>query len=124
MDPDLALFALAFSPADGTLASGGVGRRLALHDRTTWTPSDFLTLERPRMVAALAWSPDGSRLAVGDIDDASLSKGTIEIRNRGTRDLVARLDTAGAPASALAFVSADMVVGAFGRELRAWRGLR
>ena len=35
VDGDLSLFAVGFSPRDGTLASGGVDRRLTLRDATT-----------------------------------------------------------------------------------------
>ena len=38
VDGDLSLFALTFSPRDGTLASGGVDRRLTLRDPTTFKP--------------------------------------------------------------------------------------
>lgn len=57
VDGDLSLFALGFSPRDGTLASGGVNRRVTLHDPATFKPLNELTLQAPRMVATLAWSP-------------------------------------------------------------------
>ena len=47
VDSDLSLFALAFSPRDGTLASGGVDRRLTLRDATTFKPVGDLRSRRP-----------------------------------------------------------------------------
>ena len=120
IDSDLAFFALAFSPRDGTLASGGVGRRLTFHDPRTFKPAGTMTLPRPRMVSTLAWSPDGLTIAVGDLDDESLSKGTIQLVDAKTRATLADLDTGGVPATAVVFAAADTVVAATGRELRAW----
>ena len=37
-----------------------------------------MALQAPRMVATLAWSRDGRFIALGDIDDESLSKGGIQ----------------------------------------------
>ena len=85
VDGDLSLFALGFSPRDGTLASGGVDRRLTLRDPTTFKPVGELVLQAPRMVGALAWSPDGRFIALGDIDDETLSKGGIQIVDAASR---------------------------------------
>lgn len=120
IDSDLAFFALAFSPRDGMLASGGVGRQLTFHDPRTFKPAGSMTLPRPRMVSTLAWSPDGLTIAVGDLDDESLSKGSIQLVDPKTRATLADLDTGGVPPTALVFAAADTVVAALGRELRAW----
>ena len=121
VESDLSLFALGFSPRDGTLASGGVDRRLTLRDPTTFKPVGDLVLQAPRMVSALAWSPDGRFIALGDIDDETLSKGGIQIVNAVSRAVVTRLDTGNAPAGALVFAGdGGMVVGIVGRDLRAW----
>jgi WD40 repeat protein len=121
VDSDLSIFALAFSPRDGALASGGVDRRLTLRDPATFKPTSELALQAPRMVASLAWSPDGRLLAVGDLDDLTLSKGGIQIIEAATRAVVAVLDTGGVPASRVAFVAdGGMVVAILGRELHAW----
>lgn len=121
VDGDLSIFALAFSPRDGALASGGVDRRLTLRDPATFKPTGELALQAPRMVAALAWSPDGRFLAVGDLDDETLSKGGIQVVDAATRGVVAVLDTGGVPAARVAFVAdGGMVVAILGRELHAW----
>jgi WD40 repeat protein len=121
VDGDLSLFALAFSPRDGTLATGGVDRRLTLRDARTFAAVGELALPPPRMVASLAWSPDGRLIAIGDIDDKTLSRGSLEIVNATTRVVIARLDTGDAPVSSLAFVGSDpTIVAVIGRELRAW----
>jgi WD40 repeat protein len=121
VDGDSSLFALAFSPRDGTLAAGGVDRRLTLRDAQTFAAVGELALPPPRMVASLAWSLDGRFIAIGDIDDKTLSKGSIEIVDAATRAVVARLDTGDVPVSSLAFVGSDpTIVAVVGRELRAW----
>lgn len=121
VDGDLSLFALGFSPRDGTLASGGVNRRVTLHDPATFRPLNELTLQAPRMVATLAWSPDGRFIALGDLDDETLSKGGIQVFAAGSRAVVATLDTGNVPADALVFAGdGGMVVGIVGRDLRAW----
>jgi WD40 repeat protein len=121
VDSDLSIFALAFSPRDGALASGGVDRRLTLRDPATFKPTSELALQAPRMVASLAWSPDGRLLAVGDLDDLTLSKGGIQIIEAASRAVVAVLDTGGVPASRVAFVAdGGVVVAILGRELHAW----
>jgi WD40 repeat protein len=121
VDSDVAFFALAFSPRDGTLAAGGVNRRLTLHDPSTMKPTGTFALEKPRMVAALAWSPDGSAVALGDLDDETLSKGGLRIVDAGSRTVLAHLETGGAPASAITFVNASVAIAALGRDLRAWQ---
>ena len=123
VDSDLSLFALGFSPRDGTLASGGADRRLTLRDPTTFKPVGDLVLQAPRMVSALAWSPDGRFIALGDIDDETLSKGGIQVMDVASRAVVASLDTGNAPPGlgALVFAGgAGMVVAIVGRDLRAW----
>ncbi len=120
VDGLLSLFALGFSPRDGTLASGGVDRRLTLRHPTTFRPAGELALQAPRMVATLAWSPDGRFIALGDLDDETLSKGGVQVVDVGRRAVVAGLDTGGAPAGTLVFVNTGMVVATVGRDLRAW----
>lgn len=121
VDSDLSVFALAFSPRDGTLASGGVDRRLTLRDSTTFKAVGELALRAPRMVATLAWSQNGRFIALGDIDDETLSKGGIEVVDATSRATVASLDTGRVPADALVFAGdIGMVVGIVGRDLRAW----
>ena len=122
VDGDLSLFALGFSPRDGTLASGGVDRRLTLHETTTFEPVAHVSLQAPKLVAALAWSPDGRFIALGDVDDETLSKGGVQIVDADSRAIVASLDTGGTPVSRLAFAAAPLtVVAIVGRDLRGWR---
>jgi len=121
VDSDLSLFALGFSPRDGTLASGGVDRRMTLREPATFKTVGGLVLPPPRMIATLAWSPDGRFIAVGDIDDETLSKGGIQVVDVRGGGVVATLDTGGAPAAALVFArDIAIVVGSVGRDLRAW----
>ena len=120
VDGDLSLFALGFSPQNGTLAAGGVDRRLTLRDPNSFTPVGEMRLAAPKMVASLAWSPDGRFLAVGDIDDTTLSKGGIAIVDAATRAVVANLDTGGVPAFAATFVGDARVMAVVGRDLREW----
>ena len=121
VDGDLSLFALTFSPRDGTLASGGVDRRLTLRDATTFKPVGDLLLKAPRMVGTLAWSPDGRFIALGDIDDETLSKGGIQVVDAASRAVVASLETGNEPADTLVFVGdPGVVVASVGRDLRAW----
>lgn len=122
VDSDLSLFALGFSPRDGTLASGGVDRRLTLRETTTFKPVGHVSLPAPRMVAALAWSPDGRLIAMGDIDDETLSKGGVQIVDADSHAVVASLDTGGTPVRSMTFVAdPDTVVAIIGRDLRAWK---
>ena len=121
VDGDLSLFALGFSPRDGTLASGGVDRRLTLRDATTFKPVGDLRLTAPRMVDTLAWSPDGRFIALGDIDDETLSKGGIQVVDAASRAVVASLETGNEPAGTLVFAGdRGVVVAGVGRDLRAW----
>ncbi len=120
LDGGLSLFALAFNPADGTLAAGGVARRLTLYGPKTFEQAAGMTLEAPNMIAALAWSPDGRLLAIGHIDSDTLRKGGARVVDASTRAVVTTLDTGGAPTFGLAFAGPRTVVGAYGRELRAW----
>ena len=120
VDGVVSLFALKFSPTDGTLASGGVDRRLTLRDAATFKELRHVALPAPKMVAALAWAPDGRSIAVADIDDATLSKGGIEVLDAVSRAVLCRLDTGGIPASSLVFAGERTVVGAGGTRLRAW----
>jgi WD40 repeat protein len=121
VNSDLSIFALAFSPRDGTLASGGVDRRLTLRDATTFKAVGDLALQAPRMVATLAWSQNGRFIAVGDIDDETLSKGGIQVVDAASRAAVASLDTGRVPADALVFAGeVGTVVAVVGRDLRAW----
>jgi WD40 repeat protein len=120
VDGDLSLFSLGFSPRDGTLATGGVDRRLTFRDADAFAPVGELPLAAPKMVVSLVWSSDGRFLAVGDIDDTTLSKGGISIVDAASRAVVANLDTSGRPMSLLTFVPDGRVIGAVGRELRTW----
>jgi len=121
LDSDLSVFAVAFSPRDGTLASGGVDRTVTFHDTTTFRRGATLKLDAPRIVACLAWSADGRRLAVGDIDDLTLAKGGAELVDAATRRTVVTFETGGIPASRLAFLAdGGLVIGASERDLRAW----
>ncbi len=103
VDGTLSLFALKFSPTDGTLAAGGVDRRLTLRDAATFKELRHVALPAPKIVAALAWSPDGRLIAVGDIDDATLSKGGIEVFDAVSRAVICRFDTGAVPVSSMAF---------------------
>ena len=121
VDGDVSLFALGFSPRDGTLVSGGVDRRLTLRDATTFKPLGDLLLKAPRMVGTLAWSPDGRFIALGDIDDETLSKGGIQVVDAANRAVVASLETGNEPADTLVFAGGPgVVVASIGRDLRAW----
>ncbi len=117
---DLSLFALAFSPADGTLASGGADRRLTLRNPSTYKPVSEMALKAPWMVGTLAWSPDGHRIALGDLDDETLAKGTIQVLDAATRAVVRNLDTGNVAANAVVFLGQDSVVAVVKRDLRAW----
>jgi WD40 repeat protein len=121
VEGDLSLFALGFSPRDGTLASGGVDRRLTLRNPTTFKALRQVVLKAPLMVGTLAWSQDGRFIALGDLDDETLSKGGLQVLDAGSRAVVARLDTGGVPAGGLAFLGDSRVLVAIvGRDLRAW----
>ena len=121
VDGELALFALSFSPRDGTLAVGGVDRRLTLRDPVTLKPRGALSLRAPKMVATLAWSPDGRQIAMGDLDDETLSKGGLQIVDAQNRGTVTDLDTGGAPAAAVVFTAeGSSIVAIVSRELRSW----
>ena len=91
VENDVSMFAIAFSPRDGTLASGGVDRRVTFRDPKAYAPAGVFTLQAPKMVATLAWSPDGRLLAIGDVDDTTLSKGGLQIVDASTRAVVATL---------------------------------
>jgi WD40 repeat protein len=122
IDCGLSLFALDFSPRDGTLASGGVARRLTLRRISTFETIGELLLEAPNMIGALAWSPDGRRLAIGHIDSDSLSKGGVRAVDASTHAVLATLDTGNTPVSALAFSgNGGVIVASVGRDLRAWQ---
>ena len=45
------------------------------------------------MVGTLAWSPDGRFIALGDVDDETLSKGGIQVIDAVSRAVVASLET-------------------------------
>lgn len=116
---DLSLFAVTFSPRDGTLASGGVDRRLTLREPAAFRTVGELALKAPEMVATLAWSPDGALLALGDVDDTTLSKGGVRVLNAADRSVLGMLEIPG-PASNLVFVGARLLIGAGGSSLASW----
>ena len=121
VENDVSMFAIAFSPRDGTLASGGVDRRVTFRDPKAYAAAGVFILQAPKMVATLAWSPDGRLLAIGDLDDATLSKGGLQIIDASTRAVVAILDTGDAPASRIVFFGGGARLAAImGRELRVW----
>jgi WD40 repeat protein len=121
VDSDLSIFAVAFSPRDGTLASGGVDRRVTLRDASSFEPIGTFALAAPKMVATVAWSSDGRHLAVGDLDDETLSKGGVQVVDVASGAVVATLDTGGQPAGRVVFAGeGGVVIAAGARELRAW----
>ena len=120
IESDVSLFAAAFSPADGTLAAGGVDRRLTLRDPAGFATTGEFVVAAPRMVNTVAWSPDGRLLAVGDLDDETLSKGGIQVIDATTRAVVATLDTGNRPAIHLAFLNGSTIVAATGPNVRSW----
>ena len=85
VENDVSMFAIAFSPRHGTLASGGADRRVTFRDPKAYAGAGVFILQAPKMVATLAWSPDGRLLAIGDLDDATLSKGGLQIIDASTR---------------------------------------
>lgn len=120
IESDLSLFAVAFSPRGDVLVSGGVDRRITWRDPASWATTAEMTLRAPRMVGSIAWSPDGRFLAMGDIDDETLSKGGIQVIDAATRAIVATLDTGNDPAMQLAFVNGSTIVAASGPNVRSW----
>lgn len=120
IESDLSLWAVAFSPRGDVLASGGGDRRLTLRDASSFATTAESTLAAPRMVATLAWSPDGRHIALGDIDDVSLTKGGVEIVEAATPAVVARLDTGSVPATSLVVLPEGVIVAAIGSTLRSW----
>jgi WD40 repeat protein len=120
IESDLSLWAVAFSPRGDLLASGGGDRRLTLRDASSFATTAESTLAAPRMVATLAWSPDGRHIALGDIDDVSLTKGGVEIVEAATPAVVARLDTGSVPATSLVVLPEGVIVAAIGSTLRSW----
>jgi WD40 repeat protein len=120
IDSDLSLFALAFSPRGDIFVSGGVDRRLTWRDPDSWSTTGELRLQAPRLVAALAWSPDGRFLALADTDDETLSKGSIDLVDAGRRAVVATLETGGMPTTNLAVLPDGLVVAASRATLRSW----
>lgn len=121
VDNDLAFFALGFSPFDGTLASGGVDRHLTLRKADTFKPVGEMILPPHRMVATLAWSPSGRYIALGDLDDETLSKGGVQVIEAASRALVSNLDTGGTPVGGLVFANeGTAIIASLGPDLRAW----
>ena len=119
VDGALTTFAVAYSPKDGTLASGGTDRKVTLRNPKTMAPTIAFELAAPKIVAGLAWSPDGRRIAMSDIDDETLRKGGLQVVLAGTRTTV-ELDTGGLPPRLIAFMSDGRLVAQIGRDLRAW----
>ena len=119
VDGALTTFAVAYNPKDGTLASGGTDRKLTLRNPKTMAPTIAFELPAPKFVAGLAWSHDGQRIAMSDIDDETLRKGGLQVILAGTRTTV-ELDTGGVPPGLIAFMSDGRLVAQIGRDLRAW----
>ena len=119
VDGVLTTFAVAYSPKDGTLASGGTDRKLTLRDPKTMAPTVAFELPAPKIVAGIAWSPDGRYIAMSDIDDESLRKGGLQVVVAGTRTTVV-LETGGLPPRLIAFMSDGRLVAQIDRDLRAW----
>lgn len=121
VENDVSMFAAAFSPRDGTLATGGVDRRVTFRDPKNFAALGVITLTAPKMISTLAWSPDGRWLAIGDLDDETLSKGGLQVVDAATRAVVARLETGNVPAGRIVFFADGTRLAAImGRELRAW----
>jgi WD40 repeat protein len=107
--------AVVFS-SDGTrLTCGGAFGKLRFFDTATGDLSQRSRGHRTEL-QELAARPGW---ALGDIDDSPLSSGVL-VASAASRDVLAVLDTGGAPSVRLAFVDAGLVCGAVGRELRAW----
>lgn len=119
VDGVLTTFAVAYSPKDGTLASGGTDRKVTLRDPKTMAPTVAFELLAPKIVAKLAWSPDGRHIALSDIDDETLRKGGLQVVVAGTRTTV-ELETGGVPPRLIAFMSDGRLVAQIDRDLRAW----
>jgi WD40 repeat protein len=120
VDCDVTMLAVAFSPMDGTLAAGGVGRRLTLRDPATMAAAGSLALPSPEMAAAFAWSVDGRLIAVGDLDDETLGRGGVQIFEAPTLRLASSLETDGAPAGQIVVLSDGRLIAGMGREMRVW----
>ncbi len=119
VDGVLTTFAVAYSPKDGTLASGGTDRKVTFREPKTMAPIIAFELLAPKMVASLAWSPDGRYFALGDIDDETLRKGGLQVVVAGTRTTVV-LETGGMPPRLITFLSDGRLVAQIDRDLRAW----
>lgn len=119
VDGLLTTFAVAYSPKDGTLASGGTDRKVTVRDPRTMKPTVAFELPAPKIVSKLAWSPDGRHIALGDVDDETLRKGGLQVVVAGTRTTVV-LDTGGVPPRLIAFMSDGRLVAQIDRDLRAW----
>jgi WD40 repeat protein len=120
IESDLSLFTLAFSPRGDVFLSGGVERQLVWRDPDSWATIGELRLAAPRIVATLAWSPDGQYVALGDVDDETLSRGSVDIIDASRRSVVASLDTGGMPVSNLAILPGGVVVAGSRSTLRSW----
>jgi WD40 repeat protein len=122
-DNDVSTLAAAFSKVDGTLATGGADRRITLRETATWRANVLRTFEPPRIVASLAWSPDGRRLAVGTADDRSLADGDVHVLDRATGTSMASLDVRRGIPLRLSFIDDRTIVGVnglVGSELLVW----
>jgi hypothetical protein len=95
--------------------------RIAPGAQPTSRRLDFWAAPGAQDGATLAWSCDGRFIALGDIDDESLSKGSIQVVDAASRAAIASLDTGQVPAGGVVFAGdAGMVVAVVGRDLRAW----
>jgi WD40 repeat protein len=92
-----------------------------LRDPKSFAATNTFPLKAPWMVSTLAWSPDGSLLVVGNLDDGTLSKGSFQVVDASSLSVVATLDTGGAAATRVTCSwQGHRVVAVVGRDVRAW----
>jgi len=105
-----------FSPTGDLVATGTAGFRLALWDTTTWEVRRVIHLNGDS-VCAMAFSPDGRRLAV-----ATAYASEVELRDVATGARVGLLDAHTDNARAVAFSpdGTTVVTGAADGTLRLW----
>jgi len=63
--------ALSYSPLGDVLAIGDAGRQVEVYERGSWAPRvQGRWVFHSSRITTLAWSPDGSRLASGSLDES------------------------------------------------------